>query len=117
MKILNKKAISVVEYTILFVIIMGAFLVMNHYIQRGVNGKWAQAGQGFAFGRQYDPQKTIECSFDPQSSQWYDRNCYEYYIVNKDCHGDPDCEEGIMNSTCAASSKSSCDQLNHGALP
>ncbi len=78
MKKLNKKAISVIEYLVLFVIIIGAFLVMRNYMQHGIYGHWGNAGKSFAFGRQFDPQKTIECSFDEQSNQWYDHNCYEY---------------------------------------
>ena len=77
MKILNKKAFSVIEYAVLFIIIIGAFLLMRDRIQRAIFGNWGQAGQSFAFGRQYDPQKTIECSFDEQLNLWYDRNCAE----------------------------------------
>ena len=57
-----------IEYAVLFVIIIGAFLIMRNYIQRGVFGMWGQSGQSFGFGRQYDSQKTIECSFDEQSN-------------------------------------------------
>jgi len=120
MKILNKKAISIIEYTVLFVIVIGAYLVMSHYIQRGVYGKWAQAGQSFAFGRQYDPQKTIECSYDDQSNQWYDYNCYQYYInqPGSQCNGNIACEEGIITGVCSAGGgNSSCEQLNNGASP
>jgi hypothetical protein len=137
MNFLNKKAYSVVEYTVLFVIIMGAFLVMRNYIQRGVFSQWAQTGQSFAFGRQYDPQKTVECGFDDQSNMWYDRNCYESYAMTYcadgstcirrpqctsgpccvsgkpcGCQGDTNCEEGIMNSTCVVNN---CSQLNNPA--
>jgi hypothetical protein len=106
-KILNKKAFSVVEYTVLFVIIIGAFLVMRNYIQRGIFGLWGQSGQSFAFGRQYDPQKTIECAFDEQSNLWYDRNCFLSFN-NSQCNAD--CQEGIMNSQCQTSS---CGQMNN----
>jgi len=86
MKILNKKAFSVVEYTILLVIIIGAYLVMRGYIQRGIFGQWEQTGQSFAFGRQYDPRKTIECSYDEQMNKWYDKNCFAS-TGNETCSG------------------------------
>jgi len=89
---MNKKAFSVVEYTLLFVIIIGAFLVMRNYIQRGIFGLWEQSGKSFAFGRQYDPQKTIECSFDGQSNLWYDHNCAASQCPN----GDSSCIEGAV---------------------
>jgi len=101
MEILNKKAFSVIEYTLLFVIIIGAFLVMRNYIQRGIFGLWVQPGQSFAFGRQYDSQKTIECAFDDHTNLWYDRNCF----TSSGCAiGDASCE-----NSCSASS---CTQLN-----
>ena len=104
MKILNKKAFSVVEYTVLFVIIIGAFLVMRNYIQRGFFGQWGQSGKSFAYGRQYDPQKTIECSFDEQSNVWYDRNC-----AQAACKGDSSCIEGVVSSC----QTSSCNSVNN----
>lgn len=112
MKILNKKAVSVVEYLILFVIIISAFLVMKNYIQFGMYGKWGQTGKSFAFGRQYDPQKTIDCRFDGQSQQWYDYNCFEYNCHLNNCNGDPVCEENVITGgLCAASA---CNQLKPG---
>jgi hypothetical protein len=97
MKILNKKAVSVLEYTMLIVIVLGAFIIMKGYIQRGFFGNWGKTGQSYAYGRQYDPQKTIECSYDDVTNQWYDRNCFAS-TGSKNCPG------------------SSCDQLNNQAL-
>jgi hypothetical protein len=112
MKILGKKAVSVVEYIILIIIIISAFVVLRTNIQQGIYGLWAQAGQGFAYGRQHDSQQTIECSFDAQSNQWYDRNCYQYYIVNDGCAGNAICEEDIItNGTCGVGSPSACAQI------
>jgi len=72
MRNLNNKAFSILEYTVLFVIIIGAFLIMRNYIQRGIYGNWGQSGQTFGFGRQYDPQKTIDCGFDDQANMGYE---------------------------------------------
>ena len=111
MKNLNIKAFSIIEYAILIVIIVGAYLVMQSYIQRGIFGNWGQTGQSFGFGRQYDPQKTIECAYDEQSNLWYDRNCF-LSLSNYDCtYGNvPACQEGII--TGGQCSQSSCTQLN-----
>ena len=100
MNILNKKAFSVLEYTVLFVIVIGGFLVMRNYIQRGIFGTWQQAGQGFGYGRQYDSQKTIECSFDEQLNRWYDRNCFEALSAQQNCNGDSNCNEGVIKGSC-----------------
>jgi hypothetical protein len=114
MKLLNKKAVSILEYVVLFIIIISAFLIMKNYIQRGIYGKWAQAGQSYAFGRQYDAQKTIDCGFDPQSNTWYDYNCFTYFATTLGCNGDPVCDESIITGpSCTASS---CSQLNNGSL-
>jgi len=118
MRILNKKAVSIIEYSVLFVIVIGAFLVMQKYIQRGFYGKWAHAGQGMAFGRQYDPQNTIDCGYDGTSNQWYDRNCYQYYVnlPGSQCNGSIACEEGIITGVCSSGGgNSACEQLNNGA--
>ncbi len=118
MKILNKKAISVIEYSLLIVIILLAFFLMRNYIQRGIYSNWGKTGQSFAFGRQYDHQKSIECSFDDETNQWYDRNCYEYFLHANNCNGDTTCEESIIKNTlvneCTASS---CNELNNGESP
>ena len=104
MRLLNKKAFSVIEYAVLIVIIIGAFLVMRNNIQRGIFGMWGNSGQSFAFGRQYDSQKTVECSFDEQSNLWYDRNCFES-LNNQECSiGDTACQESIMSGACQTSS-------------
>ena len=85
--------------------------MMQGYIQRGINGNWGQTGQSFAFGRQYDSQKTVDCAFDGQSSNWYDHNCYEFYINAYACEGNTDCEENIIiNGTCGPST---CNELNN----
>jgi hypothetical protein len=110
MKILNKKAFSVLEYVVLIVVIISAFLIMRNYIQNGIFGLWGQAGQSFAFGRQFDSQKTIECSFDQQSGLWYDYNCFQS-TVNASCvSGDTVCQEAII--TGGSCSPSYCAQLN-----
>ena len=89
----------------LFVIIIGAFLVMRNYMQRGIFGTWGQTGQSFAFGRQYDSQKTIECDFDEQTNVWYDHNCAKAQCPN----GDINCIEGAV----AGCQTNSCSSANN----
>jgi hypothetical protein len=104
MNLLNKKAFSVVEYVVLFVIIIGAFLIMRNYMQRGLFGVWGQTGKSFAFGRQYDSQKTIECDFDEQTNVWYDHNC-----AQAQCNGDSGCiESAVVNCQ-----TNSCNSANN----
>jgi hypothetical protein len=108
MRLLNKKAVSILEYIVLFLIVISGFLIMQKYIQRGIYGRWAESGKNYAFGRQFDAQKTIDCSFDPQSNTWYDYNCFLYYQATIGCSGDPVCAESIITGpACQASSCSS----------
>ncbi len=93
----NKKAFSVVEYVVLVVIVIGAFIVMRSYIQRGIFGMSSQAGQSFSFGRQYDPQKTIECGFDGITGNWYDTNCFKSLGCSI---GNSACEQNCPGSGC-----------------
>ncbi len=97
---MNKKAFSVVEYTVLFVIIIGVFIIMRPYIQRGVFGMWGQSGQSFAFGRQYDPQRTIECDFDVQSNVWYDHNCAAAQCPSADSNCIESAVAGCQTNSC-----------------
>ena len=50
---LRKKGQSVVEYAMLFVIVMAAFVATSSYIKRGIQGRWKQAIDDM--GEQYDP--------------------------------------------------------------
>lgn len=111
---MNIKGVSILEYIALLLIVTSAFLIMQKYIQRGFYSKWAQAGQSYGFGRQYDSQRSIDCAFDPQSNTWYDYNCFQYYSTTQNCNGDPVCDESIITgSACQASS---CSSLNNGML-
>lgn len=113
MKNFNKKAFSVIEYAVLIVIIISAFLILRDYIQRGIYGMWHGAGKSIGFERQYDPQKTIECAFDEQSNRWYDRACFEQYVGNltTPCgSGDIDCEETAINA-CVTAGLSECGKV------
>jgi hypothetical protein len=47
-----RKAQSLLEYSVLMIIIVAAFLTMQVYIKRGVQGRWKQAVDDM--GEQYD---------------------------------------------------------------
>lgn len=103
---------------VLLVIIITAFLVLRPYIQRGVYGMWGKSGQGFAFGRQYDPQKSVDCAFDEQANQWYDRNCFESLVGSATplCNSGSPCEEQYRHNCSGSTTNSACAQIN-GAGP
>ncbi|MCD4780105.1 MAG: hypothetical protein K8S27_06095 [Candidatus Omnitrophica bacterium] len=50
----NKKAQSVLEYTSIIVILLGAFVGISNYYKRGIQGRWKAAVDGL--GDQYDPR-------------------------------------------------------------
>jgi len=47
------KAMSVVEYSLLIIVIVAALLGIQIYIKRAVCARWGQAADTFGFGRQY----------------------------------------------------------------
>ena len=54
MLIKNKKAQSVLEYAMILVIVMGAFIAIGNYMKRGIQGRWRAVTDDL--GDQYDPR-------------------------------------------------------------
>ena len=52
----QRKAQSIVEFTIMIMLVLAVFLTMNGYVKRGFQGRWKTAIDDF--GDQYDPQQT-----------------------------------------------------------
>ena len=50
----NHKGQTILEYTVIFIIILGVMIAMKDYIKRGIQGRWKSATDDF--GEQYDPQ-------------------------------------------------------------
>ncbi|VAX38284.1 hypothetical protein MNBD_UNCLBAC01-1585 [hydrothermal vent metagenome] len=73
----QKEGQSLIEYSMLIVFILTAFLVFQKYIARGIYGRWKAAGDGMGYGRLYDPKKTLECIYYASGNIWYDRKCYD----------------------------------------
>ncbi len=83
-KRLNKRAASVIEYTMLIIMVVGVLMVMKEYLSRSVNGHWKAAGDSLAFGRQYQAGKTTECAFAAITEGygvWYDNTCYAQAVT------------------------------------
>ena len=67
-----------IEFVTLIMFILAAFIVFQKYIVRGFTGRWKGVGDSFGQGKIYDPNRSIECAYDPIYTQlWYDRKCYE----------------------------------------
>jgi len=52
----NRRGQSVLEFTVLMVIVIGAFIAMQLYVKRGIQGRWKSSIDDF--GEQYDPRLT-----------------------------------------------------------
>ncbi len=48
-----KKGQSVLEYTVLLIIVMAAFVATSQYLKRGIQGRWKESVD--ELGDQYDP--------------------------------------------------------------
>ena len=51
-----RKGQSVIEFTVLLVIVIGVFIAMQFYVKRGIQGRWKSSLDDF--GEQYDPRLT-----------------------------------------------------------
>ena len=49
-----KKGQTTIEYAMLLIVVIGAFLTIQNYLKRGVQGRWRDAVD--SLGDQYDPQ-------------------------------------------------------------
>lgn len=45
---------TVMEFTVLLIIVMGVFIAMQYYVKRGLQGRWKATLDDF--GEQYDPR-------------------------------------------------------------
>ena len=59
-----RKGSSIVEYSVLIIIILSALYMMKDSIGRGIFSKYKQTGESFGFGRQYDAKRTVVCKTD-----------------------------------------------------
>lgn len=71
---LDKKAVAMLEYMVIIIFILGAFLVFKDYIIKGLMGRWRAVADTFGHGQQFDPRPldtadltthgTVECFFE-----------------------------------------------------
>src|SRR3989338_993413 len=74
----KKKATATLEYVMLIVFVLGAFVVFNKYITRAMAGRWKSIGESFSMFRQYYPKSTIRCAYDyVYLNVWYNADCFE----------------------------------------
>ncbi len=45
---------TILEYTVILIIILGVMIAMKDYVKRGIQGRWKSSADDF--GDQYDPQ-------------------------------------------------------------
>lgn len=75
---IKRRGQSILEYMVLVFFLLGAFLVFQKYIARGLAGRWKTIGTALGSGKYYDPNNTIECVFDQEfTNTWYDQAAYE----------------------------------------
>ena len=104
MKNKNKKlGQSALEYLVLTTFILFVFLGFQKYIVRAFSGRWKTSADALGYGRQFDPNKTIECK-EFTAGVWYD--VAQYKSNNCDC-------ETIQQTptTCAACVAASANPL------
>jgi hypothetical protein len=51
-----RKGQSIIEFTVLLIIVIGVFIAMQFYVKRGIQGRWKSSLDDF--GEQYDPRLT-----------------------------------------------------------
>jgi hypothetical protein len=81
LRLRNKKLYgqSMLEYVAFLAILIGAFLLFQKYIFRGISGHWKDVGDSMGSGRVYDPSYTTECRFDmwANTGAWINATCFK----------------------------------------
>ncbi len=77
---------ATIEFIVILTILLAGLIVFQKYIARGLYGRWKGIGDSFGQGRVFDPERTIECSFD---------DIYHRFILDRNrFQNDPDGEGG-----------------------
>lgn len=84
---IRKKAQSNVEVMALITFLLVIFFVFSKYLLRGFTGRWQATGNTFGHGRQYDPNKTVECRYyeGPQNNQNRPRIWFRAHYFEEHC--------------------------------
>ncbi len=97
----SRKAFAMVEYMVLFIVIISTMVLFRGYILRAFNGQSSRAGEGFAFGRQFSPQNSVACVYDDKMNLWYAQACYNHNYAVAGCKSSADpiaCSRGVMTA-------------------
>lgn len=54
MKMRNLRGVSIIEYSLLFAVVVAAIIGIQIYLKRAISGSWRNAADTFGYGRQYD---------------------------------------------------------------
>jgi hypothetical protein len=97
---MNNKGMAILEYALLFLILIGAYQTMQFYISRAFQGQFKKSGDSLGMGRRYDPKATAECAYTQYNSDygfWYNDTCLESINCGP---RDYNCEDQAMSVTC-----------------
>jgi len=63
----SRKGQTILEYTVILIIILGVMITMKDYVKRGIQGRWKSSTDDM--GEQYDPQSVnSEINYSTQSN-------------------------------------------------
>ena len=82
----SQQGFALVEYVVLIIVVITALLAFRGYVQRAYQGQMVKAGEGFAYGRQYDPSDTMACAYDDAIYGWYSTACYSHQYAQDACN-------------------------------
>ena len=73
----KKNGQSTLEFIVVTMVVILAFMTMQRVIVRGISGRWKTAGDSLS-SRQYDPNTSLDCRFDSQfgTDVWYNFDCF-----------------------------------------
>ncbi len=100
------KGQGTLEYVVVLMFVLGAFLIFQKYVVRGFSGRWKAVGDSFGEGQIYDPNLTVECAVDTRyPNDWYDTKCFKQNCQTL-CFGvnyaaDPAACQTCITVTCA----------------
>lgn len=57
---------TVLEFVVLFIVLVAAFLGMQNYLRRGVQAKWKENMD--SMGKQYDPKATANTTYSMETN-------------------------------------------------
>lgn len=88
----RRKGLLSLEYGLLISVAVVALIGMSVYLGRSLSGRWRDLGDGFGFGRQYEPGLTREESSVVSENPVTQPNCHvELECEVRERGGPPQC--------------------------